>query len=81
MAPPAIDEAALIDSLDDEWRLPTQIRTRLGLQQFWSSISVATALERLADRGQIDRRLRDTDVRKRNGGNLTIRYYRRRLQD
>jgi len=81
MARPAIDEAALIDSLDDEWRLPTQIRTRLGLQQFWSSISVATALERLADRGQIDRRLRDTDVRKHNGGHLTIRYYRRRLQD
>ena len=80
MAPPAIDEAALIDSLDDEWRLPTQIRTRLGLQRIWSP-RIATALERLADRGQIDRRLRDTDVRKHNGSHLTIRYYRRRLQD
>jgi hypothetical protein len=76
MAPPAIDEAALIDSLDDEWRSPTQIL----VSQIWS-IRIATALERLADRGQIDRRLRDTDVRKHNGGYLTIRYYRRRLQD
>ena len=49
MAPPAIDEAALIDSPDDEWRLPSQIRTRLGLQRIWS-IRIATALERLADR-------------------------------
>jgi hypothetical protein len=40
MAPPAIDEAALIDSLDDEWRSPTQIRTRLGLQQIWSIASL-----------------------------------------
>ena len=80
MAPPAIDEAALIDSLDNEWRSPTQILTRVGLQRIWS-IRIATALERLADRGQIDRRLRDTDVRKHNGGYLTIRYYRRRLQD
>jgi hypothetical protein len=80
MAHPAIDEAARIDSLDNEWRSPTQILTRVGLQRIWS-IRIATALERLADRGQIDRRLRDTDVRKHNGGYLTIRYYRRRLQD
>ena len=53
--------------------LPTQIRTRLGLHQIWSSISVA---ERLADWGQIDRGLRGTEVRKHNGGHLTIGYYR-----
>jgi len=76
MAPPSIDETALIDSLDDEWRSPAQIRTRLGLQ-IWST-RIATALERLANRDQIERRSQETPVRKRNGGNLTIRYYRRR---
>src|SRR5579871_3886668 len=76
MAPPSIDETALIDSLDDDWRSPAQIRTRLGLQ-IWST-RIATALERLANRDQIERRSQETPVRKRNGGNLTIRYYRRR---
>jgi hypothetical protein len=76
MAPPAIDEVALINSLDDEWRSAAQIRTRLGVQ-LWST-RLANALERLADRDQIDRSLQETDVRKRNGGHLTIRYYRRR---
>ena len=73
---PLLDETALIDSLDDEWRSPAQIRTRLGLR-LWST-RLATALERLADRGQIDRRSQETDVRKCHGGHLTIRYYRRR---
>jgi hypothetical protein len=77
MAPRAIDEAVLIDSLDDEWRTPLQIRTRLGLRQLWS-IRIANALERLADSDQIDRRLQVTDVRKRYGDYLTIRHYRRR---
>ena len=76
MARHMIDEAALIDSLDDEWRSPAQIRTRLGIR-IWSTRIVA-ALERLANRGKIDRRSQETDVRKRNAGNLRIRYYRRR---
>ena len=79
MAPPAIDETALADSLDDEWRSPAQIRSRLGLRA-WST-RIATALDRLADSDQIDRLSQDTEVQKRNGGNLRIRYYRRRRQD
>jgi hypothetical protein len=71
-----IDEAAIIDSLDDVWRSPAQIRARLG-NLIWSN-RIAIALERLADRDKIDRRSQETDVRKRNGGNLRIRYYRRR---
>jgi hypothetical protein len=75
-----IDEAALIASLDDEWRSPAQIRTRLGIR-VWAT-RIAIALERLAESGKIDRRSQETDVRKRNGGNLRIRYYRRRpLED
>jgi hypothetical protein len=75
-----IDEAALIDSLDDEWRSPAQIRIRLGIR-VWST-RLATALDRLADRDQIDRRSYETDVPKRRGGNLRIRHYRRRpLED
>jgi hypothetical protein len=76
MARPMIDEAAIIDSLDDVWRSPAQIRARLG-NLIWSN-RIAIALERLADRDKIDRRSQETDVRKRNGGNLRIRYYRRR---
>ena len=71
-----IDEAAIIDSLYDVWRSPAQIRARLG-NLIWSN-RIAIALERLADRDKIDRRSQETDVRKRNGGNLRIRYYRRR---
>ena len=76
MARPMIDEAAIIDSLDDVWRSPAQIRARLG-NLIWSN-RIAIALERLAESGKIDRRSQETDVRKRNGGNLRIRYYRRR---
>lgn len=72
----AIDEAELIDALDNEWRSPAQIRARVGLQT-WSAV-VADALERLADVGKIDRRSQDTLVRKHAGGNLTISQYRRR---
>ena len=71
----AFDDTALIDSLDDKWRSPAQIGTLLGLRI--CSVGLATALERLAETDKIDRRSQETQVRKRNGGNVSIRYYRR----
>ena len=69
------DETALIDALDDKWCSPAQVGTRLGLRI--CSVGLAAALERLAEIDKIDRRSQETQVRKRSGGNVTIRYYRR----
>jgi len=69
------DETALIDALDDKWRSPAQVGTRLGLRI--CSVGLATALELLAEANKIDRWSQETQVRKRNGGNVTVRCYRR----
>lgn len=71
----AFDENALIDALDDSWRSPAQVATRLGSRI--CSVGLASALERLAETDKIDRRSQATPVRKRNGDHVTIKYYRR----
>ena len=70
------DDAALINSLDEVWRSPREIRKRLGTR-IWV-YTLALELDRLADLDQIDRRSQEIAVPKRSGGNLTIKHYRRR---
>jgi hypothetical protein len=78
------DDAALINSLDEVWRSPRQIRIRLGTRGIrlgtrdLNYTRVALALDRLADMDQIERRTQKIDVPKRAGGNLSIKHYRRR---
>jgi hypothetical protein len=71
------DDAALINSLDEVWRSPRQIRIRLGTRDL-DYARVALALDRLADMDQIERRIQKIEVPKRAGGNLSIKHYRRR---
>jgi hypothetical protein len=60
------DDAALINSLDEVWRSPRQIRIRLGTRDL-DYARVALALDRLADMDQIERRTQKIDVPKRAG--------------
>jgi hypothetical protein len=74
--PVEIDEAALIRALDFEWRTPAEARRSYGRPG--GSADIAAALERLAIRGEIDRKSEMTTVPRRRGGNYLIHYYRRR---
>jgi hypothetical protein len=74
--PGPVEDSELINVLDDTWLSPPQIRARLA-SPAWSA-DVAAALERLADRGLIDRRTQEIKVHRRGGGILAIKHYRRR---
>ena len=74
--PHETDQVNLVNSLDDTWRTPTQIKWTFK-PKGWA-FDVAMALERLADAGQVDRKSQRTVAPKRRGGNLTIQLYRRR---
>jgi len=73
--PHETDQIKLVNSLDNTWRTPTQIKLRFK-PKGWV-FDLAMALERLADTGQIDRKSQGTVAPKRGGGNLTIQLYRR----
>src|SRR5271168_4912448 len=76
-----IEDSSIIACLDQNWLTVAQIRGRLGVNITHAG-QLVSALQRLADAGQIERAQQETLAPRRRGsklvGKLSIGSYRRR---
>jgi len=72
-----MDDQLIAACLDETWRTIAHIRNRLGID-IGRVGQLASMLQRLADKGLIDRYVQETTAPKRGGGNLIVQFYRRK---
>jgi hypothetical protein len=82
--PMTLDDALIIEHLDEHWRDLAQIRNRLrknGIHARQMDVGLPASLLRLANAGQIERKTIKTTAprpgRKKGTGNYAIEYFRR----
>jgi hypothetical protein len=77
-----LEDSSIMACLDQSWRTVAQIRSRLRVNVSDAG-QLVSALQRLADTGQIERAKQETPAPKRRGskqvGKLSIEFYRRRI--